>query len=141
MVAHQQPTGGCPRLSTLPANDGVPYEYGLATCTKYNTSPPRGIPEGGEEICARPTSNPINCWMDMRACRKAEIARRAFDRSFLGQRDPLGEPHVALVHTDAQGREFYCLQRDGRWVHDGDHDFPVGARPPGTERPAEEAVR
>jgi hypothetical protein len=109
----------------LPQTGGGPYEYGLATCSKYNTSPPRGIPEKGEEICARPGSNSANCWMDFRACRKAEIPRRAFERSFLGQRDPLGEPQVALVTTDAYGREFYCLQRNGTWVHDGEHEFPT----------------
>lgn len=127
MAEHQPATGGCPQLTPLPENQStVPFEYGLATCTKYNTSPPRGIPEQGEKICARPGSSAANCWMDLHACRKAGIARRAFDRSFLGQRDPLGEPHVAVVTTDQYGREFYCLQRGGKWVHDGDHDFPVG---------------
>lgn len=129
MSAHEPPTQGCPKLSPLPQNAGGPYEYGLATCTKYNTSPPRGIPEKGEEICAQPGSTAINCWMDFRACRKADIPRRAYDRSFLGQRDPLGEPQVALVCTDAQGRAFYCLQRNGLWVHEGEHDFPVGSKP------------
>ena len=130
MSAHEPAARGCPKLMPLPQTGGGPYEYGLATCSKYNTSPPRGIPEKGEEICARPGSNSANCWMDFRACRKAEIPRRAFERSFLGQRDPLGEPQVALVTTDAYGREFYCLQRHGTWVHDGEHDFPtvVGSR-------------
>lgn len=126
MSAHDAPTRGCPKLSLQPQNAGVPLEYGLATCTKYNLSPPRGIPEHGEEICAQPRSNPVNCWLDFRACRKAEIPRRAYERSFLGQHDPNGEPQVALVTTDAQGRDFYCLQRNGHWIHDGEHDFPVG---------------
>ena len=127
MAAHEPPAGGCPKLTPLPQNRStVPFEYGLATCTKYNTSPPRGIPEQGEQICARPGSSSANCWMDLRACRKAEIARRAYERSFQGLRDPLGEPQVVLAATDAYGREFYCLQRNGTWVHEGEHDFPVG---------------
>lgn len=111
----------------LPPNRaGGPLEYGLATCSKYNTSPPRGIPEKGQDICAEPGSNPGNCWMDFYACRKANIAERAFDRSFVGQHDPAGEPQAALVTTDQHGRRFYCLQRHGAWVHQGEHDFPVG---------------
>ena len=62
MSAHEPATTGCPKLMPLPHTGGGPYEYGLATCTKYNTSPPRGIPEKGEEICARPGSNSANCW-------------------------------------------------------------------------------
>ena len=119
-------TTGCPELSPLPQNPGIPFEYGLATCTKYNMSPPRGIPEKGEDICARPESSAVNCWMDLRACRRAEIPRRAFNRSFLGQRDPLGEPHVDVAATDAAGRAYYCLKRNGAWVHDGEHEFPTG---------------
>src|SRR5438034_8858 len=49
MSAHEPATTGCPKLMPLPQTGGGPYEYGLATCTKYNTSPPRGIPEKGEE--------------------------------------------------------------------------------------------
>ena len=130
MAAHESPAPaqGCPRLMLPPEQAGGPLEYGLATCSKYNTSPPRGIPEKGQEICARPGSNPNNCWMDFYACRKADIPRRAYNRSFLGQRDPLGEPQIALVSTDAHGRSFYCLRREGQWVHEGDHDFPVGGR-------------
>ena len=119
-------TSGCPELSLRQQNPGATFANGLATCTKYNTNPPRGIPERGEEICARPDSSPVNCWMDLRACRKADIPRRAFNRSFLGENDPLGEPHVEVVTSDALGREYYCLARDGRWVHEGDHEFPSG---------------
>ena len=61
MAAHEPATRGCPKLMPLPQTGGGPYEYGLATCSKYNTSPPRGIPEKGEEICARPGSNSANC--------------------------------------------------------------------------------
>ncbi len=125
MAASESSNDGCPRLTRLHRQPGVSYDYGLSTCTKYNTNPPRGIPEKGEEICAAPGSNPVNCWLDMRSCRKAEIARRAYNRSFLGQSDPLGEPQVARVETDAYGREFYCLQRNGVWVHEGEHEFPV----------------
>ncbi len=117
---------GCPALMLPPERGGGPLEYGLATCAKYNISPPRGIPEKGQEICAAPGSSPANCWMDFYACRKADIAARAYDRSFVGQHDPAGEPQAALVTTDARGRRFYCLQRNGTWVHKGEHDFPVG---------------
>ena len=128
MSAHEPAarTGGCPRLELNSPHGTTPVQYGLATCTKYNVSPPRGIPEKGEEICARPGSSPANCWMDFFACRKAEIAERAFNRSFLGQRDPLGEPQAALAYTDPDGRQYYCIQRNGQWVHGGEHDFPVG---------------
>jgi len=119
---------GCPALMLAPERAGGPLEYGLAMCGKYNTSPPRGIPEEGEKICSQPGATTANCWMDFYACRKAGIPKRAFDRSFLGERDPKGEPRVALVTTDADGRAFYCLQRHDEWVHDGEHDFPVGGR-------------
>lgn len=127
MVVQESTGTGCPRLSRRTQSQGAPLVYGLATCTKYNTSPPRGIPERGEELCARPGSSPTSCWLDLRACRKADIPRRAFERSFLGQHDPLGEPEVVLAKTDAYGREFYCLQRNGTWVHEGEHEFPVGS--------------
>lgn len=119
---------GCPALMLPPERAGGPLEYGLAMCSKYNTSPPRGIPEQGQEVCAQPGSSPTTCWMDFYACRKANIPGRAFERSFLGQHDPSGEPHIAVAETDGLGRTFYCLQRDGQWVHSGDHDFPVGGR-------------
>ena len=93
---------------------------------QVQSEPAARYPRAREEICAQPRSNPVNCWLDFRACRKAEIPRRAYERSFLGQHDPNGEPQVALVTTDAQGRDFYCLQRNGHWIHDGEHDFPVG---------------
>src|SRR5690348_12470975 len=120
------PRRGCPALMLPPQRAGGPLEYGLAMCSKYNTSPPRGIPEKGEDICAQPTSSPATCWMDFYACRKADIPRRAFNRSFLGEHDPLGEPQVVLAHTDERGRKFYCLQRNGQWIHQSEHDFPVG---------------
>ncbi len=119
---------GCSALMLPPQRAGGPLEYGLATCSKYNTSPPRGIPEKGQEICAQPGSSPATCWMDFYACRRANIAERAYQRSFLGQHDPAGEPQVAEAARDAQGRAFYCLQRNGQWVHSGDHDFPVGGK-------------
>lgn len=129
MADHAPQSGGCPKLTPLPQNPHhVAFEYGLAQCTKYNITTPRGIPEKGEEICERPGSSPTNCWMDLRACRKAEIPRRAYERSFVGQHDPQGEPQVVLAETDSFGREYYCLQRNGQWIHDGDHDFPVGMR-------------
>lgn len=117
---------GCPALSLPPQRAGGPLEYGLATCSKYNTSPTRGVPEGGEQVCAQPGSSTATCWMDLYACRKANIPERAYQRSFLGEADSLGEPHVAEVRVDERGRHFYCLERDGRFVHDGEHEFPVG---------------
>jgi hypothetical protein len=129
MAGQVQRSGGCPRL--LPRAQVAPGSapvYALAQCVKYNITTPRGIPAKGEDICARPDSGPVNCWMDLRACRKAEIARRAYERSFVGLQDPQGDPEVFVAMTDQYGREYYCLQHNGRCVHDGDHDFPMGMR-------------
>jgi hypothetical protein len=30
-----------------------------------------------------------------------------------------------LVGRDRLGRAFVCLQQDGKWVHEGVHDFPM----------------
>ena len=119
---------GCPALIDVVDRGGAQLEYGLATCSKFNTSPPRGVPMLGEKICHKPGSTPANCWMDFYACRHASMPERAFNRSFTGAVDEKGEPQVALVLTDDSGRSFYCLQRDGQWIHSGEHDFPVGPK-------------
>lgn len=97
---------------------------GLSQCDKYNTNPLRPIPPGGETFCQAPDASGVNCWLDLRACRKAGIAKRFYSYT-IG--DPYAgvPPSAALVDTDHLGRAFVCLQRDGAWVHDGDHEFPV----------------
>jgi hypothetical protein len=85
----------------------------------------RGIPWGGEQLCQQAGASPENCWLDFRSCRNAEIARRVYAYGTLGEPDLLGEPVVGVVTRDEVGREYYCLHRHGKWVHDGDHDLPV----------------
>jgi hypothetical protein len=97
---------------------------GLSQCDKYNTNPLRPIPPGGEVFCSEPGASGINCWLDLRACRKAEIAKRFYAYT---TGDPYaGEPPGSvLVGRDRLGRAFVCLQQDGKWVHEGAHDFPM----------------
>ena len=123
-MAAPMPDGGCPS-SRSPQNARGPLEYGLAKCTKYNISPPRGIPEKGEEICDAAGSNPpIAGWTsrlpqgrDPAARLRALVPRAARSQ---------GRAEGCTRQDRYDGREFYCLQRNGQWIHDGEHDFPVG---------------
>ena len=97
---------------------------GLCQCDKYNTNPLRPIPPGGEAQCQLPGASGVNCWLDLRACRKAEIAKRFYAYT-TGDPYATSLPHIAQVDKDRLGRAFVCLQQDGTWVHGGDHAFPM----------------
>ncbi len=97
---------------------------GLNQCDKYNNNPLRPIPPGGEVHCQDPGASGVNCWLDLRACRKAEIARRFYAYT-TGDPYAISIPHVAQVDKDRFGRAFVCLEQEGKWVHDGDHEFPM----------------
>ena len=96
---------------------------GLCQCDKYNTNPLRPIPPGGEAFCQAPDASGVNCWLDLRSCRKAQLARRFYALS-IGDPYATSVPRATLVDKDRLGRSFVCLQVDGRWVHEGEHDFP-----------------
>jgi hypothetical protein len=97
---------------------------GLCQCDKYNTNPLRPIPPGGEAQCQLPGASGVNCWLDLRACRKAEIAKRFYAYT-TGDPYATALPRIAQVDKDRLGRAFVCLQQDGTWVHGGDHAFPM----------------
>ena len=114
----------CPHFHPA-GNDPVSgITEGLCQCDKYNTNPLRPIPVGGDAYCQAPGANGTNCWLDLRACRKAQIAKRYYAYT-------TGDPYagaplaVAPVEKDRFGRAFVCLQQDGKWVHEGEHDFPM----------------
>jgi hypothetical protein len=115
----------CPKYHSATIDPRDPQTGGLAQCEKYNRYPMRAIPWGGEPICQQPEASPENCWLDFRSCRKADIARRVYAYSTLGETDLLGNPTIGVVTQDEAGRRYYCLHRNGVWVHDGDHDLPV----------------
>ncbi len=115
----------CVKFHPATTAQGDPQTGGLAQCEKYNRYPMRGIPWGGEHNCQADGASPESCWLDFRSCRKAEMARRVYASSTLGETDPLGHPTVGLVTVDDAGRKYFCLHRGGKWVHDGEHDLPV----------------
>ena len=85
-------------------------------------------PRVESRLCQAPGASPENCWLDFRSCRKAEIARRVYAYSTLGESDLSGNPTVGVVTTDEVGRQYVCLHRRGQWVHEGDHDLPVNVQ-------------
>jgi hypothetical protein len=97
---------------------------GLCQCDKYNTNPLRPIPPGGETLCQAPGASGVNCWLDLRACRKAEIAKRFYAYT-IGDPYAGRPPQAVPVDRDRLGRTYMCLQQDGTWVHEGEHDFPM----------------
>jgi hypothetical protein len=114
----------CPHFHPA-GNDPVSgITEGLCQCDKFNNNPLRPIPPKGEDFCQAPGATGINCWLDLRACRKAAFARRLYAYT-VG--DPYaGQPPIAvLVDKDRLGRMFVCGQLGGKWVHDGPHDFPM----------------
>jgi hypothetical protein len=114
----------CPHFHTG-SNDPVSgITRGLSQCDKYNTNPLRPIPPGGESHCQLPGASGVNCWLDLRACRKAEIAKRFYAYT-TGDPYATAVPKIAPVDKDRFGRAFVCLEQDGAWVHSGDHEFPM----------------
>jgi len=114
---------GCPHFHPA-ENDAVSgITSGFAQCDKYNTNPLRPVPPGGEGFCQEPGASGINCWLDLRGCRKAETARR-FYAITVGDPYATSTPRAVAVGRDRLGRAFVCLQVDGKWVHEGEHDFP-----------------
>ena len=97
---------------------------GLCQCDKYNTNPLRPIPPDGDTLCRLPDASGVNCWLDLRACRKAEIAKRFYAYT-IGDPYATSAPHVVEVAKDRLGRAFVCLQQRGAWVHEGEHQFPM----------------
>src|SRR6266481_3741927 len=68
----------CPHFHPA-ANDPVSgITQGLCQCDKYNTNPLRPVPPGGEEFCQEPGASGVNCWLDLRGCKRAQIARRFY---------------------------------------------------------------
>ncbi len=118
----------CPKYHPATIDPRDPQTGGLSQCEKYNRYPMRAIPQGGERLCQAPGASPENCWLDFRSCRKAEIARRVYAYSTLGESDLSGNPTVGVVTVDEVGRQYVCLHRRGQWVHEGDHDLPVNVQ-------------
>jgi len=115
---------GCPHFHPA-GNDPVSgITEGLCQCDKYNTNPLRPIPPQGEQFCQAPGSSGINCWLDLRACKKAEIPRRFYAYT---TGDPYAGTAPVAVQADRDrfGRSFVCLQLNGQWVHEGEHEFPM----------------
>jgi hypothetical protein len=115
---------GCPHFHAAASDPTSGITHGLCQCDKYNTNPLRPVPPGGEAHCQAPAASGINCWLDLRACRRAHIAQRYYAYTvgdpYAGQ-----APRAAVVGTDRLGRPFLCLQQNGVWVHSGDHEFPM----------------
>lgn len=115
---------GCPHFHPA-TNDPVSgITQGLGQCDKYNTNPLRPIPPDGEQFCQAPDASGVNCWLDLRSCRKAEIAKRFYAYT-IGDPYANQAPHAVLAERDRFGRAFVCLQQDGKWVHEGEHVFPM----------------
>ena len=115
---------GCPHFHPA-GNDPVSgITKDLCQCDKYNTNPLRPIPPGGEPLCQAPGASGVNCWLDLRSCRKAQIAKRFYAYT-VGDPYAVSAPQAAVVAKDRFGRSFVCLQHDGRWVHEGEHEFPL----------------
>ena len=114
----------CPHFHPAENDPVSGITKGLCQCDKYNTNPLRPIPPGGEAFCQAAGASGVNCWLDLRGCRKAEMARRFYAYT---TGDPYaGNPARAVqVAKDRLGRSFVCLQQDGKWVHEGEHDFPM----------------
>jgi hypothetical protein len=114
----------CPHFHPA-ANDPVSgITHGLCQCDKYNTNPLRPVPPGGEEFCQEAGASGVNCWLDLRSCKRAQIAKRFYAYT-VGDPYAGTAPRSMLVARDRFGRAFVCLQHDGTWVHEGNHDFPM----------------
>jgi hypothetical protein len=115
---------GCPHFHPAGNDSASGITEGLSQCDKYNTNPLRPIPPQGEQYCQAPDANGVNCWLDLRSCKRAELAKRFYAYT-IG--DPYAGPPPTAVQADRVrfGRIFVCLQRDGKWVHEGDHEFPM----------------
>lgn len=112
----------CPHFHPAENDPVSGITKGLCQCDKYNTNPLRPIPPGGEQLCQEPGASGVNCWLDLRACRKAQIAKRFYAVS-IGDPYASSAPRAALVGRDRLKRAFVCLQVDGTWVHEGEHEF------------------
>jgi hypothetical protein len=115
---------GCPHFHPAGTESVSGITQSLCQCDKYNTNPLRPIPPQGEQYCQSDGASGVNCWLDLRSCKKAEIAKRLYAYT-IG--DPYaGSPPIAVqADRDRFGRVFVCLQKDGQWVHEGDHEFPM----------------
>jgi hypothetical protein len=113
---------GCPHFHPAENDPVSGITKGLCQCDKYNTNPLRPIPPGGEQYCQQASASGVNCWLDLRACRHAQIAKRFYA---LTVGDPYATvPEAAAVDHDRRGRAFICLKQNGTWVHEGEHEFP-----------------